>query len=126
MDFEYDQQSLSEIFALLIKGKHLILDDGLYGEIELCEIKQKGDGIVCLCNCNDRVHPLKVLYIWIDNNKLRYEVTSNNQGKDKVIAKRNYIIERDGKKKWGDFRFVKGEIKANQCDIFMEKEDCPF
>lgn len=126
MDFEFDQQSLSEICALLIEGKHILLDDGLYGEIELCEIKQKGDGIVCLCNCNDRVYPLKVLYIWIDNNKLRYEVTSNNQGKDKDIAKRNYIIERDGKKKLDDYRFVKREIKANQSDIFTEMEGCPF
>lgn len=70
--------------------------------------------------------PLKVLYIWIDNNKLRYEVTSNNQGKDKDIAKRNYIIERDGKKKLDDYRFVKREIKANQSDIFTEMEGCPF
>ena len=126
LDFEYDQQSLSEICALLIEGKHILLDDGLNGEIEVCEIKQNGDGIVCLCNCNDRVYPLKVLYIWIDNNKLRYEVTSNNQGKDKDIAKRNYIIERDGKKKLDDYRFVKREIKANQSDIFTEMEGCPF
>ena len=126
LDFEYDQQSLSEICALLIEGKHILLDDGLNGEIEVCEIKQNGDGIVCLCNCNDRVHPLKVLYIWIDNNKLRYEVTSNNQGKDKDIAKRNYIIERDGKKKLVDYRFVKRLIKANQSDIFTEMDGCPF
>lgn len=125
LDFEYDHQSLSEICALLIEGKHILLGDGLYGEIEMCDMKYNGKGIVCLCNCNERVYPLKVLYIWIENNKLKYEITSNNKGKHKDIAKRNYIKERDGIEKKADYRYA-NKTEKNQSDIFMEKDDCPF
>jgi hypothetical protein len=121
--FDYNQQSMDELCELLKERRSIATDDGLSGEIERCEIRSKGHDIVCLCHCNDRVYPLKVIIVCVENNQLRYEIKSNNQGKDKDLADRNYKKIRDGDDKKVASRYKK---KKDQDNIFAERNDCPF
>ena len=126
LKFCYEGQSIDRICELLLEEQIIYFEDGLYGKILKCEKELKGNGLVCLCKCNDRIYPLQIFSIWISNNKLCYEIVSCNKEKDLNLVKRNYSRAKvciDNKIVDQIFEKMK---RNNQDNIFVERDDCPF
>jgi hypothetical protein len=117
---------IDELCELLKERGNIHTDEGINGEIECCEIRCKKHDIVCLCHCDDRVYPLKVIVIWVENDQLRYEIRSCSQDKHKNIAIKKYEEERDAKDSFSSLITKKIERKEDQSNIFVEIDDCSF
>lgn len=127
LKYEDIQQSIDELYKTLIEKRNITFNDGFCVKIERFEIRYMHGDIVCLCHCNDRVYPIKVIIVWVENNQLKYEIKSNNQGRDKELADRNYKLIRDGVDLLDDdYRNKKKERNDDKNSIFVEKDNCPF
>ena len=121
-----NQQSIDEVYETLIEKRNITFDDGFRAEIERCEIRSVAEDVVCLCHSNDRVHPLKVILVWAENNQLRYEIKSSSQARNKELAEYYYKKIRDGGEKFDSCPKKKKDRENDQDSIFVEKDNCPF
>lgn len=122
LDINVSTMSIDMIMDKLKENGKVCLSDDLEGIIEKCQLLISSEGIVMLCKCNDRIYPYYVLVIWIEDDKLRYEIYNRCREKFKNLVLDKYNKARE--------EFVtpskKGAIN-DQEDLFKENLDpCPF
>lgn len=121
LEYDVGNQSISTIYDKLNEVGVVNLGNDLVGAIEKISYGYRFNGIVILCKCNDRVSPYYVLSLWIDDNKLRYEIINCSREVDKRLAEKYYN------------KTIHRFVNPNNCseqeehgELFMERNNCPF